>query len=207
MRLTGESKHRYGQRKGQVGHRRLRGVVDRRRRHRRRRFLRHVRDHRRGRRGGTPIAFLIGGAIALITAYSYIGLTLRFPGPGGTVSFVTKAFGTGLVAASVNVLLILSYVAIMSVYASALAGYSLPYFPKSLHPIAAHVISSGALILLGLVNFAGSALVEKPESALNIGKLAVLGLFIVVGLFASGLDWGVSRLPPGRRRARSSQAG
>jgi amino acid transporter len=38
-----------------------------------------------GARGGTPIAFLIGGALALITAYSYIGLTLRYPGPGGTV--------------------------------------------------------------------------------------------------------------------------
>src|SRR5208283_2818919 len=147
-----------------------------------------------GARGGTPIAFLIGGAIALITAYSYIGLTLRYPGPGGTVSFITKAFGTGLLAASINLLLVLSYVAIMSVYAYALAGYSLPYVPEGMRPVASHVISSAALILLGLINYAGSALVEKSESAFNVGKLAVLALFIVVGLFASGLDW--SRLAP-----------
>ena len=147
-----------------------------------------------GARGGTPVAFLIGGALALITAYSYIGLTLRYPGPGGTVSFVTKAFGTGLLAASINVLLVLSYVAIMSVYASALASYSLPYVPEDMRPAASHAIASAALIVLGLVNYAGSALVEKSETALNVGKLAVLGLFIVVGLFASGLDWG--RLAP-----------
>jgi len=80
--------------------------------------------------GGTPIAFLIGGVIALLTAYSYIGLTLAFPGPGGTVSFITRAFGSGIVAATVNVLLVLSYIAIMSVYAYALAGYTQGYLPQ-----------------------------------------------------------------------------
>ena len=147
-----------------------------------------------GARGGTPVAFVIGGALALITAYSYIGLTLRYPGPGGTVSFITKAFGTGLLSASVNMLLVLSYVAIMSVYAYALAGYSPPYVPEDMRPVASHVISSAALILLGLVNYAGAALVEKSEGAFNAGKLAVLALFIVTGLFASGLDW--RRLAP-----------
>ena len=145
-------------------------------------------------KGGTPLAFLIGGAIALITAYSYIGLTLRFPGPGGTVKFISEAYGRSLAAAAINVLLILSYVAIMSVYAYALADYTLPYLPEAMRPLASHVIASAALIVLGLVNFAGAALVEKSESAFNVGKLAVLGLFIVVGLLAPGLDWG--RLSP-----------
>ncbi len=144
--------------------------------------------------GATPIAFLIGGGIALITTYSYIGLTLRYPGPGGTVSFITKAFGTGVLAAIVNMLLILSYVAIMSVYASALASYSLPYVPEGIRPLASHLISSGALILLALINFVGAALVQRSEMLFNIGKLAVLGLFIVAGLTMSGLEW--SRLAP-----------
>jgi amino acid transporter len=145
-------------------------------------------------KGGTPIAFLIGGAIALSTAYSYIGLTLRYPGPGGTVKFITQAFGHGLAAAGVNVLLILSYVAIMSVYAYALAGYSAPYLPEAVRHAATHVIASAALIFLGLVNFAGQTLVEKSESLFNVGKLAVLALFIVAGLLLPGLDWG--RLEP-----------
>ena len=147
-----------------------------------------------GAKGGTPIAFLIGGAIALITAYSYIGLTLRYPGPGGTVKFITQAFGQGLAAASINVLLILSYVAIMSVYAYALAGYTLPYLPEAVRPLASHLIASAALIILGLVNFAGAALVEKSESFFNVGKLAVLALFIIAGLLMPGLDW--NRLAP-----------
>jgi amino acid transporter len=147
-----------------------------------------------GAKGGTPVAFLIGGAIALLTAYSYVGLTIRYPGPGGTVSFVTRAFGNGLLAASVNVLLILSYVAVMAVYAYALAGYSLPYVPEHVRPLASHLVSSAALIVLALVNVAGPGLVNRSEGVLNVGKLAVLGLFIGAGLFSSGLEW--SRLAP-----------
>jgi hypothetical protein len=82
----------------------------------------------------------------------------------------------------------------MAVYAYALAGYTLPYIPEPLRPAASHIIPSAALILLGLVNFAGAALVEKSESLFNAGKLAVLGLFIIAGLFATGLDW--QRLAP-----------
>jgi Amino acid transporters len=49
-----------------------------------------------GAKGGTPLAFLIGGLVALLTAYSYIPLTLRYPGPGGTAAFIRIAFGRGL---------------------------------------------------------------------------------------------------------------
>ena len=139
-----------------------------------------------GAKGATPISFMLAGAIALVTAYSYVGLTLRYPGPGGTVSFITKAFGTGLLAASMNVLLVLSYIAIMSVYAYALAAYSVPYLPEAIRPEASHAIASLALIALGLVNFAGAGLMERLEGFFNAGKLAVLGLFIVAGFLAGG---------------------
>lgn len=147
-----------------------------------------------GAAGGTPIAFLIGGLIALLTAYSYIGLSIRYPGPGGTVSFISTAFGTSLPAAAINVLLILSYIAIMSVYASALGNYCLPYMPDSMKPYASHLISSAALIGLGLINFAGAGLVQKSETLFNIGKLAILGAFIIAGLMLPGLEW--QRLEP-----------
>lgn len=147
-----------------------------------------------GAAGGTPIAFLIGGLIALLTAYSYIGLTLRYPGPGGTVSFISTAFGTSLPAAAINVLLILSYIAIMGVYASALGNYCLPYMPEATKPYAAHLVSSLALVGLGLINFVGAGLVQRSETLFNIGKLAILALFIIAGLMLPGLEW--QRLAP-----------
>jgi amino acid transporter len=39
-------------------------------------------------RGGTPIAFLIAGAVALVTAYSYVKLSIAWPSQGGTVRFL-----------------------------------------------------------------------------------------------------------------------
>lgn len=155
-----------------------------------------------GAAGGTPIAFLIGGLIALLTAYSYTGLSIRYPGPGGTASFIATAFGTSLPAAAVNVLLILSYIAIMSVYASALGNYCLPYMPDTMKPYASHLVSSLALIGLGLINFIGAGLVQKSETLFNIGKLTVLILFIIAGLMLPGLEW--QRLEPAAWAAPSA---
>lgn len=148
-----------------------------------------------GAKGATPVSFLIAGLIALATAYSYIGLTLRYPGPGGTVSFITRSYGTGVIAAAVNVLLVLSYVAIMSVYAFCIASYSTPYLPEAIRPSAPHIIGSLSIILLGFVNYAGAGMMEKLESFFNISKLAILGLFIIAGLLLGHMVWG--RLAPG----------
>jgi uncharacterized protein len=147
-----------------------------------------------GARGATYISFLVGGALALLTAYSYVRLTLRYPGPGGTVGFVRLGFGTGLLAATINVLLILSYIAIMGVYAMALGAYTASYFPADQQEMWTHILASGAIILMGIINFAGAALMAKFEDVFNIGKLTILGLFIVGGLFLGNLSW--ERLGP-----------
>ena len=47
-------------------------------------------------RGAAPLAFVIAGIVALLTSYSYLRLTLAFPGEGGTVSFLNRAFGGGI---------------------------------------------------------------------------------------------------------------
>jgi uncharacterized protein len=147
-----------------------------------------------GARGATPIAFAIGGAIALATAFSYIGLTLRYPGPGGTNGFLRIAYGRGLLPASMSVLLVLSYVAIMSVYASAMASYSTSYLPEGMRSFAQYAIASAGILILGFINFAGAGLMEKLETVFNIGKLGVLVFFILAGLLLGQLDW--SRFEP-----------
>ncbi len=125
-----------------------------------------------------------------------------YPGPGGTVKFIKTAFGTGVFAASVNVLLVLSYVAIMSVYADALAAYTLSYIPETMRPMASHVIASAALVLRGLVNVAGASLMERLEGLFNIGKLAIVGLFIVGGFTVGKIAW--FRLEPASWAAPSA---
>ena len=88
----------------------------------------------------------------------------------------------------------LSYVAIMSVYASALASYSVNYLPEAMRPAAHHIIASAAVVLFGVINFLGAALMEKLETFFNVGKLGVLALFIVAGFLVGQLEW--TRLEP-----------
>jgi hypothetical protein len=142
-----------------------------------------------GARGSTYLSFLLGGVLALLTAYSYVRLTLRYPGPGGTVAFVRLGFGTGILSAATNVLLILSYIAIMAVYASALGAYSASYFPPSQRASWTHILASVAITVIGLINFAGAALMEKFEDVFNFGKLGVLLIFIMAGFLLGTPSW------------------
>ena len=84
-------------------------------------------------------------------------------------------------------LLIPCHVAIMSVYAYALAGYTQSYLPEPLRRTGTHLVGSAALVMLALANFIGPGRVEKSENLFNIGKLAVLAVFIVGGIVVAAL--------------------
>jgi amino acid transporter len=61
-------------------------------------------------KGGAPVAFLIAGVVALLTSYSYLRLTLRYPSEGGTVEFLNRAFGGGIFTGAANILLLFTAV-------------------------------------------------------------------------------------------------
>jgi len=85
--------------------------------------------------GGTPIAFALGGVVALVTAYSYAHLSMTYPARGGTVEFLNQAFGPGILTGGLNVLLWLSYIAMLSLYAYAFGSYGASFFPEAVQPI------------------------------------------------------------------------
>ncbi len=147
-----------------------------------------------GARGATYLSFLVGGVLAMLTAYSYVRLTLRYPGPGGTVHFVATGLGTGMFSGAVNRLLILSYIAVMAVYSRALGGYSASYLPPERREFWTRLLASAAIIALGLVNYAGAGLMARFERLFNVSKLGVLAAFIVTGFFLGHPSW--ERLAP-----------
>jgi len=145
-------------------------------------------------RGATFLSFMVGGLVALLTAYSYVRLSLTYPGEGGTVTFVNRAFGRGRFAGGLNLLLVLSYVVIMALYAGAFANYAgglLPGFTRAIGPQA---LAPGIIVLLALVNLVGPQLVEQSEGFFNAGKLGILLVFIIVKLASPALT--LARLGP-----------
>lgn len=131
--------------------------------------------------GGTPLAFLVAGLVALITSYSYAKLTVAFPSQGGTVEFINQAFGEGMITGSLNVLLWISYVIMLSLYAFAFGSYGASFFSEALQPIMKHVFISGIIILLTVLNALGSTLVGEAEEWIVGFKLGILVLFIAIG--------------------------
>ena len=133
-------------------------------------------------RGGTPVAFAIAGLIALLTSYSYARLSLAYPSQGGTVEFLNQAFGVGLTTGSLNILLWLSYIVMLSLYAYAFGSYGASFFNHSL--LWKHILISVIVLLLTALNFMGSAVVGKAEEWIVGFKVAILLLFVVAGLWS-----------------------
>jgi amino acid transporter len=136
--------------------------------------------------GGTPVAFLVAGFVALLTSYSYAKLSVAYPSEGGTVEFINQAFGEGMLTGSLNVLLWISYVIMLSLYAFAFGSYGSSFFIASLQPIMKHILISGIIIILTLLNGLGSTFVGEAEEWIVGFKLGILILFIAIGF------WGIS---------------
>jgi amino acid transporter len=145
-------------------------------------------------RGATFLSFIVGGLVALLTAYSYVRLSYTYPGAGGTVTFLNQAFGNGLFAGSLNMLLVLSYVIIMALYAGAFANYASSFLPESARPAGQQLLAPGIIVVLAIVNLVGPSLVEKSTTFFNVGKLGILLIFVVVGLLSPSLTF--ARLGP-----------
>src|SRR5215510_4963612 len=85
--------------------------------------------------------------VALLTAYSYVRLSLTYPGEGGTVTFVNRAFGRGRFAGGLNLLLVLSYVIIMALYAGAFANYAGGLLPGVTRTLGPQALAPGIIVL------------------------------------------------------------
>lgn len=131
--------------------------------------------------------------MALLTSYSYLKLTLRFPGEGGTVEFLNRAFGNGILTGSANILLLLSYIVLVSVYAYAFGSYGASFFPELEREFWQHVLISAVILGLVIVNVFGANLVLRSENIFNVLKMLLLAAFVVAG-FLTPIEW--TRLGP-----------
>jgi hypothetical protein len=144
-------------------------------------------------KGTAPVAFVIAGIIALLTSYSYLRLTLAYPGEGGTVEFLNRAFGGGVLTGAASILLLLSYVVLLAVYAYAFGSYGAAFLPEASQAFWRHALISGVVVFLLGLNVLAAPLVIRSENLFNALKMLLLGGFVLAGLLTP-MDW--SRLGP-----------
>ena len=138
--------------------------------------------------GGTPIAFALAGLIALITSYSYARLSVKYPNPGGTVEFLNQGFGTGIFTGGMNILLWISYIVMLSLYAYAFGSYASSFFPASEQFFWKHIFISAVILLFTVLNALGATFVGKTEEWIVGLKISILLIFVSVGLWSVNLQ-------------------
>jgi len=135
-------------------------------------------------KGGTPVAFLVAGLIALVTSYSYVNLSKAYPDRGGTVRFVNEGFGVGVFSGGINNLLWVSYVIMLSLYASAFGSYA----PNLItltgdKTLDTHLFASAIIVIATAINYYSIKVVGAIESYAVIIKLIILLGFVCIGIF------------------------
>ncbi len=137
--------------------------------------------------GAAPLAFLLAGIIALVTAYSYVKLSLRYPSEGGTIEFIVRAFGNGYFASFVNSLMLISYVIMLALYAYAFGSYGSALLVGTDTEWIHKSLSAGIIVLFVFINLLGAFMTGKAEDIMVFVKLAILVVFSTVGFFS--IEW------------------
>ena len=132
-------------------------------------------------KGAAPIAFLVAGFIALVTAYSYVKLSLRYPSEGGSIEFIVQAFGNGLFSSIINNLLLISYVIMLALYAYAFGSYGAALILGTDVDWLHKTLAAGVILVFMFINLLGAFLTGRAEDLMVFAKLAILAVFAAVG--------------------------
>ncbi|MCB9390085.1 MAG: amino acid permease [Acidimicrobiia bacterium] len=131
--------------------------------------------------GGTYIAFLVAGIVALLTSYSYVKLSVAIPSQGGTVDFITKGFPNRTIAGSLNTMLWLAYIVTIALYAFAFGSYGSAMFGDSSG--LTHLLITASILSMMFLNVLSPALIGKTETLIVALKLTILVGFTAYALF------------------------
>jgi amino acid transporter len=131
-----------------------------------------------------PLAFLVGGLIALLTGYSYARLGRAFHSDGGSFTYLEHAFEHPNVAGIGGWLLLAGYIGTLALYAYTFGMYGAAMLGGSQHVAASqHLLQALVLLLFLGVNLYGVKAAGESEDVIVLIKLLILLLFALTGLF------------------------
>lgn len=130
-----------------------------------------------------PLAFIVGGAVAAFSVYSYAKLGTKYPSRGGAGEFLIRTFGDTRLAGSLNVFQFLGWVIAMALYAVGFGGYAVDVLPWHMPDWAGKAFGIGLVLLTILINFIGSRFVSRSELFVVAIELVILVAFVGFGLF------------------------
>ncbi len=130
-----------------------------------------------------PLAFALGGMLALMTGWSYARLGLCFRSDGGSFTYLEHAFQHPNIAGLGGWLLIAGYIGTLSLYAYTFGAYGTALLGGQAHGLLVHHFLESLILLLFLgINLYGAQVAGETEDMVVLVKVVILLGFAAIGL-------------------------
>ena len=129
------------------------------------------------------ISFIIGGVIALFSAYSLGKLGAAFPSSGGLIEYLTQSYGIGYFSGVMSIMLYFSALVSLSLIAEAFANYAMTFLPQQASTLWHPALTTAIVLLFVLINLKGAKDVAFWERLTVAIKFLVLSALSVAGIF------------------------
>ena len=129
----------------------------------------------------TPIAFMLGGALAFLAAYSYVKLAVYYKDEGATYSFFKKTFPNSEFAASlVGWWITFGYISTLALYAYTFSSYAISGFEVADSEYFRKIVAGLIIFVFALINIWSVKGMGKIEDVMVYTKLFILALISFV---------------------------
>ncbi len=123
----------------------------------------------------TPIAFIIGGCLAILAAYSYVKLSNYYKDEGATYSFYKRTYSGSLFSASlVGWWVTFGYISTLALYAYTFSSYAISAFEFSQSDVIRKSVAGLVILFFTLVNIWSVKGMGKLEDLMVYTKLIIL---------------------------------
>ena len=131
----------------------------------------------------TPIAFALGGLLALIGGYSYVRLALTFVSDGASFTYLEHAFPQQpAIAAITGWTVVVGYIGTLALYAFTFGAYGSELLGRTEMGMLRQVLSVGIILAFMGVNLQGTKSSGRTEDVIVYTKIALLGLLAIAGM-------------------------
>jgi len=130
----------------------------------------------------TPIAFLLGGLLALVMGYSFVKLAVTFHSDGASFTYLEHAFPKHkFIGTITGWTVIIGYIGTLALYAYTFGAYGAELLGQSDGTVR-QILSVGIVLIFMMINLIGTKTLGKTEDIIVYGKIILLGLLAFAGM-------------------------
>jgi len=129
-----------------------------------------------------PFAFVVGGVIAGLSAYSYVKFSNAYPSSGGVAKFLRKAYGPGVITGTFSLLMYVSMVIAESLVSRTFGTYSLRLFDIESTSMLVPILAVALIAVAFIVNISGNKMIEASANITAAIKIFGIAVLAIVGL-------------------------